>query len=151
MMNRSALFTEAHKIAREIRAHFNSYRAAFSAALCELYGNGGNSGKESKWHTVADWFQAKASMAGYAFSDEQIVGSTEKALKIRTAVHWRNGISVCKEIWIPRSVVSDADEAALGYGSKPFEHAMIVQSIRDGRDCFEFSREYAKWCASCVA
>lgn len=37
MMNRSALFTEAHKIAREIRAHFNSYCAAFSAALCELY------------------------------------------------------------------------------------------------------------------
>lgn len=104
-----------------------------------------------EWNTIADWFQAKSEISAYAFSDRQIVGETEKALKVRTAVAWGNGLHVVKEVWIPKSVCKRGlSESELGeYGAKPFECDMIIRSVEEGRDCFDFSKEYLSWCRSC--
>lgn len=104
-----------------------------------------------EWNTIPDWFQAKSGITAYAFSDRQIVVETEKALKVRTAVMWGNGLAVIKEVWIPKSVCTRGlSESELGeYGAQPFEYGMIIRSIEEGRDCFEFSKEYLSWCKSC--
>lgn len=36
-MNKSSIFSKAHSLAKEIREHCNSYHAAFSLALIEIY------------------------------------------------------------------------------------------------------------------
>lgn len=103
-----------------------------------------------EWNTIADWFQAKSGISAYAFSDRQIVGETEKALKVRTAVAWGNGLSVVKEVWIPKSVCTRGlAESELGDGAKPFECGMIIRSVEESRECFDFSREYLSWYRSC--
>lgn len=153
MMTNSELFKAAHKVARETRANFVAYRMAFSSALKGLYAMEKQERTDGAWNTVPGWFQEKSGLSAYAFSDSQIVGETDKALKVRTAVMWGNGLSVIKEVWIPRSICKRGlNESDLGeYGAIPFEHKMIVKSIESGTDCFTFSREYLSWCASCFA
>lgn len=152
-MTNSARFIEAHKTAKQIRDCFSAYRDAFAFALMEIYATEKQEKTTGEWNTVPDWFQAKSGLSAYAFNDKQIVGETEKALKVRTAVNWGNGLSIIKEVWIPKSVCKRGlHESELGeYGAKPFEYDMIARSIEDGRDCFEFSREYFRWVKSCCA
>lgn len=152
-MTNSERFIEAHKTAKQIRDCFSSYRGAFAFALMESYAMEKQEQTIGTWNTVPDWFQAKSGLSAYAFNDKQIVGETKKALKVRTAVNWGNGLSIIKEVWIPKSVCKRGlRESELGeYGAKPFEYEMIARSIDDGIDCFEFSREYLGWVKSCCA
>lgn len=152
-MTNSERFIQAHKTAKQIRDCFSNYRGAFAFALMEIYAMEKQEKTTGEWNTVPDWFQAKSDLSAYAFNDKQIVGETEKALKVRTAVNWGNGLSIIKEVWIPKSVCKrGSHESDLGeYGAKPFEYDMIARSIEDGRDCFEFSREYLSWVKSCCA
>lgn len=152
-MTKSARFIKAHKTAKQTRSYFSTYRDAFAFALTEIYATERQERTGDTWNTVPDWFQAKSCLSAYAFSDSQIVGETEKALRVRTAVNWGNGLSVIKEIWVPRSICKRGlRESDLGeYGAVPFEHKMIVKSIESGTDCFEFSREYLDWVKSCCA
>lgn len=155
-MTNSERFTQAHKTAKQIRDCFSSYRGAFAFALTEIYAMEKTHEEKTTagtWNTVPDWFQAKSALSAYAFNDKQIVGETEKALKVRTAVNWGPGLTIVKEVWIPKSVCKRGlHESDLGeYGAKPFEYDMIARSIDDGRDCFEFSREYLSWVKSCCA
>lgn len=152
-MTNSDRFIQAHKTAKQIHDCFSSYRDAFAFALTEIYAMERQEKTTGEWNTVPDWFQAKSGLSAYAFNDKQIVGETEKALKVRTAVNWGNGLSIIKEVWIPRSICKRGlHESELGeYGAKPFEYEMIARSIDDGTDCFEFSREYISWVKSCCA
>lgn len=152
-MTNSERFIEAHKTAKRIRDCFSNYRGAFAFALMEIYAMEKQKKTICEWNTVPDWFQAKSDLSAYAFNDKQIVGETEKALKVRTAVNWGNGLSIIKEVWIPKSVCKRGlHESDLGeYGAKPFEYDMIARSIDDGIDCFEFSRDYLSWVKSCCA
>lgn len=152
-MTNSERFIEAYKTAKQTRSCFSTYRGAFAFALKENYAMEKHEQTDRTWNLVPDWFQAKSGLSAYAFSDSRIVGETEKALKVRTAVNWGNGLSVIKEVWIPRSVCKRGlQESDLGeYGAVPFEHKMIIKSIDDGIDCFEFSREYLSWVKSCCA
>ena len=146
-MTNSEIFTSAHRIARETRASFESYRKAFSAALKGLYAMT----KENTWNTIADWFCVKSSIDAYAFNDRQIVSETEKALKVRTAIKWGNGLSIVKEIWIPKSVCKRGlAKSDLGeYGAIPFECDAIIKSVEEGTNCYEFSKWYIGFMASC--
>ena len=152
-MTNSERFIEARKTAKQIRDCFSSYRGAFVFALKEIYTMERQEKTTGTWNTVPDWFQAKSGLSAYAFNDKQIVGETEKALKVRTAVNWGNGLSIIKEVWIPRSICKRGlRESDLGeYGAKPFEYDLIVRSIDNGTDCFEFSREYIGWVKACCA
>ena len=154
-MTNSERFTEAHKTTKQIRRCFGAYRDAFAFALTEIYAMEKTHEEKTtgEWNTVPDWFQAKSGLSAYAFNNKQIVGETEKALKVRTAVNWGNGLSIIKKVWIPKSVCKRGlHESELGeYGAKPFEYERIARSIDDGIDCFEFSREYFSWVKSCCA
>ena len=154
-MTNSERVIQAHKTAKQIRDCFSSYRGAFAFALKEIYAMEKTHEEKTtgEWNTVPDWFQAKSGLSAYAFNDKQIVGETEKALKVRTAVNWGNGLSIIKEVWIPRSICKRGlHESELGeYGAIPFEYETIARSIDDGIDCFEFSREYFSRVKSCCA
>lgn len=144
MLNKSNLFTNAHKAAKEIKAENVelTYRDCFSVALKEAYKADGSDLME-----MADWFATKNGFAGRAFDRKQIVAETEKAIKVRTAKYWGN-TRIIKEAWIPKSVCTPCtDIEFIGANGDtrsklPLFHAFIVDTMME--DCFEMSKKYMR-------
>lgn len=144
-MTKSELFKSAHKDAKEIKAASPdlTYRDCFAVALKEAY-----HAEDSEFLEIAGWFSAKNGIAANVFSKRQIVSTSDKALKIRTAKIWGNGLQIVKEIWVPKSVVNPTtrltftDDADGIHSRLPENWEWIVASMSE--DCFDFSQKYVK-------
>lgn len=142
MLNKSDLFTNAHKAAKEIKAANVelTYRDCFSVALKAEY-----KAENDELLEMTDWFAGKNGFAGRAFSRKQIVSETEKAIKVRTAKYWGN-TQIIKEAWIPKSVCKPCTELEfIGANGDtrsklPLFHDFIVRTMSE--DCFEMSKKY---------
>lgn len=104
--------------------------------------------RSGNWYTITDWFCGKNSIEAYAFNKRQIVSETEKAFRARVAVKWGNGLSIIKDLWIPKSVCHAAnDDVQDKLGAVAYDNDRIIASVENGEDCFEFSKNYCKDCA----
>lgn len=148
-MTNSTIFKKAHILAKAIKAENAwDYRSSFSAALRIIYAQirrdaeakAEAASKAETFYMIADWFFKKGTTSAQAFSSRQIVGGSEKAVKIRTSVQW-GGTDILKEIWLPRSVVREvsAEEAA---DWMAYDVDFIIRSI--DADCFAASKKYAQ-------
>lgn len=102
------------------------------------------------WNIICGWFFKKSDLSYYAFHNDQIVGETEKAVKVRCAVKWKNGVDVMKEVWLPKAAVSFGfvRPSIDSYGAVNPEHLEFMRlskKVDAGEvDLFTASKEYAK-------